>query len=418
MLSAFMVPDESWSQRPSDPTAIDQPDQEFLDVFQEGQRPLVLAHYMPWYTAKPVSGNWGWHWTMNHFDPDIENEGRREIASKYYPLIGPYDSGDPAVIRCHLLLMKLSGIDGVIVDWYGLTEYRDYPILHRNTTRLLQQCERLKMKFVICYEDQTISALRSAKRLAIEAALPHAVKEINWLGKYWFKSPSYVRFNDRPVLLSFGHEGLSPEQWSQCLTQLDQPILYYSQDYRRDGAVGSFGWPSPNAGMAQVDRFLEQAQEWPSVVPAAFPRFDDIYAVAGVGDGYPKLPDAGGDTLAETLAKTVRKNTHFLQIATWNDWGEGTQVEPSVEFGYRDLETIQGFVNKLVPEVKTDPGSESATPRDLRLPIKLLALRRRMEGGEVKGVDVDDLIDQIEELIVRGKQKEAWQKFRGLERLE
>ena len=59
-------------------------------------RPLILVHYMPWYEAKPVSGAWGWHWTMNHFDPERSDAtGRREIASHYYPLIGPYDSADP-----------------------------------------------------------------------------------------------------------------------------------------------------------------------------------------------------------------------------------------------------------------------------------------------------------------------------------
>ena len=27
--------------------------------------PLILAHYMPWYEAKPVSQAWGWHWTKD-----------------------------------------------------------------------------------------------------------------------------------------------------------------------------------------------------------------------------------------------------------------------------------------------------------------------------------------------------------------
>lgn len=31
----------------------------------------------------------------------------------------------------------------------------------------------------------------------------------------------------------------------------------------------------------------------------------------------------------------------MVQIATWNDWGEGTGIEPTVEFGNRDLLTIQ-----------------------------------------------------------------------------
>src|SRR5438874_5298375 len=68
----------------------------------------VMVYYMPWYVAKPYSGSWGWHWTMNHFNPDLINaSGERQIASWYYPLIGPYDSSDPAVLEYHVLLMKL-----------------------------------------------------------------------------------------------------------------------------------------------------------------------------------------------------------------------------------------------------------------------------------------------------------------------
>ena len=56
---------------------------------------IVLAHYMPWYSAKPEVGEWGWHWTMDHSDPnDVRWNGKRKIASHQYPLIGLYDSGD------------------------------------------------------------------------------------------------------------------------------------------------------------------------------------------------------------------------------------------------------------------------------------------------------------------------------------
>ena len=329
---------------------------------------LVLAHYMPWYTAKPFADHWGWHWTMNHFDPEMKTDGKREIASKYYPLIGPYDSGDPSVLEYHLLLMKLAGIDGVIVDWYGLTDYRDYATLHRNTTRLLQQCERLKMKFVICYEDQTIPALVKGKRISADKRVAHAVKEIDWLGKYWFKSGAYVKLDGKPVLLSFGHAGLTGEEWSECLTRLDSPVAYFSQDIRREGAVGGFGWPAPNVGMKQVDRFLRQSDEWPARIPATFPRFDDIYKQAEVSEGYPILPDSNGRTLTDTLNKAILSTAPIIQVATWNDWGEGTQIEPSREHGFRDLISIQ---NALPPF-----GSGKINSKDFSIPRALLDARR------------------------------------------
>ena len=86
----------------------------------------VYAHYMPWFESKEVNGKWGIHWTMATRDPENIVDGKREIASHFYPLIGPYSSIDPDVIEYHLLLMKLCGIDGVLIDWYGSYEVSDY----------------------------------------------------------------------------------------------------------------------------------------------------------------------------------------------------------------------------------------------------------------------------------------------------
>ena len=88
---------------------------------------------MPWYASKSFSGQWGWHWTMGHFKPDnLGTEGKRELASHYTPLIGAYDSHDPDLLECQVLLMKFSGIRGVIIDWYGTENFRDYSTIHRN----------------------------------------------------------------------------------------------------------------------------------------------------------------------------------------------------------------------------------------------------------------------------------------------
>src|SRR3954466_15260318 len=82
----------------------------------------VYMHYMPWFqTPSSLGGTggsqWGWHWKMNTQNPNIvDSSGKRQIATHYYPKIGPYDSSDPSVIEYHLLLMKYSGIDGVMID--------------------------------------------------------------------------------------------------------------------------------------------------------------------------------------------------------------------------------------------------------------------------------------------------------------
>ena len=70
----------------------------------------VYAHWMPWFetnTSNPLSaGKWGYHWTMANRNPDVVTDGKRQIASHYYPLTGPYASGDEAILDYQCLLMK------------------------------------------------------------------------------------------------------------------------------------------------------------------------------------------------------------------------------------------------------------------------------------------------------------------------
>src|SRR3954451_19514189 len=136
---------------------------------------LVMVYYMPWFTAKPYSEAWGWHWTMDHFNPEHVNAaGQREIASWYYPKIGPYDSSDPAVLEYHVLLMKLAGIDGTIVDWYGFAPHLDYGVNNNATARLFDFTRKAGLKFSICYEDQTVRHMVDGNYLATNNAISHA----------------------------------------------------------------------------------------------------------------------------------------------------------------------------------------------------------------------------------------------------
>ncbi len=355
---------------------------------------LVLAHYMPWFEAKPISPKWGWHWTMGRFDPEKKIDQRSELASHYYPLIGPYDSGDLDVIEYQLLTMKLAGIDGVIVDWYGLTNFRDYAILHRNTTRLLESAERLKMKFAICYEDQTIPALVEAKRIQNENRTSHAASEIQWLSKYWFQSPSYVRVDGKPLLLSFGQTGLSDAEWSDCLAQAKTPVTYISQHHRRAAAVGAFDWPVPSDALNALKRFQKESKNWKHAIPVAFPRFVDFYAEAKIGKSYGRIEDNQGKSFRTMLKQSLQSNASVVQLATWNDWGEGTQIEPSVEFGYRDLETVQVLRRQTI-----DPQFANQ-PEDLRLPLRVL------QGRRMANADIDRL-DRVVQAIVDDKLSQA-----------
>ena len=363
----------------------------------------VLAHYMPWFEVRQQSPRWGWHWTMNAFDPEKQIDGHPQIASHYHPLIGPYDSSDSDVLEFHLLTMKLAGIDGVIVDWYGLTDYRDYALLHRNATRMLEAAERLKVKFVICYEDQTIPALVEAKRLDSQDRVAHAAEEIGWLSKYWFKSASYLQLDGKPVLLSFGQTGLSDTEWTECLSKAAVPVAYFSQQQRRQAAIGAFDWPIPSNYKSALQKFRLDSKQWKYAIPVVVPRFVDIYAEAKVGPSYGRIDDANGHQFRSTLEAALATQPAIVQIATWNDWGEGTIIEPSREFGYRDLETLQAVLKPRRPKI--------GQPSDLQLPLALLKHRRTQPTAAQT-----QQLNQIASLIADGQMDAARQRLQQFDK--
>lgn len=332
---------------------------------------MFLAHMMPWYQSKPFSGSWGWHWTMNKFDPDNGNG-----ASRFHPLIGFYDSGDPDVIEYQLLTMKAAGIGGVLVDWYGDVDVLDYGFNHRNTLKILAACEKYGLKFAVVYEDQTVPNLIKAGKVQPDGTLQALHDQINRLEHGMFQSPAYLRQDGRPVFLVFGPQFYKKNEFVKA------PLAYYSLMHQQPGAMGAYAWPAPQNGFESSQKemtdFIERAKGYSHSIPVVYPRFLDVYARAGVEKGYPEIPDQDGKTLAWTLALALSQNTPFVQICTWNDWGEGTQIEPSRELGYRALEQIQ-------------EATAGKHPERLRLPELLYRLRKSGQNKQVLDRAASDL---------------------------
>jgi hypothetical protein len=332
-------------------------------------RPPVMVHYMPWYESKAFSGQWGWHWTMNHFDPDrIGSDGRQPLASHYRPLIGAYDCSDPDTLECQTLQMKIAGVDGVFIDWYGTKDLNDYALLNRNAAKMIAACSKAGLKFSIVMEDQVVPQLVKAGKTTPNE---FATSALTWLDQNWFRLPGYLRWKGQPVLLMFGPQYYKDAELSSLFGR--GPALFTLLG-KRGPAVGAFGWPEPQVGdtksWVQLRSFYERSKAWEASVPVAYPRFEDIYKDAGVGPGYGEIKDQAGRTFEESLALAGSSGAPFIQVATWNDWGEGTQIEPSVEFGYRDLQVLQQQRRKL------DRAFPYRGP-DLLLPAKLYRLRKK-----------------------------------------
>ena len=359
---------------------------------------ILMAHYMPWYESKPISGRWGWHWTMNHYNPEeMDADGRRSIASHYYPLIGAYDSNDSDVLECQVLLMKFAGIDGIIIDWYGIEDFYDYAMIHLNTTHIIEYIQKAGLKFSICYEDVTIKIMiRDGLFYYEEHAVWYGQKVMQFLQDDWFDTEEYLKVDDRPTLFVFGPQYFQADQWDKLFSILPKRPFFYTLNDPREGADGSFGWPPMHGGVTTpsewrkyLERLYNKSQDGKPIVGAAFPKFHDIYQDSGTRRSYGYLDDEDGKTFADTLDMGLNSKAKIIQLVTWNDYGEGTIIEPTVETGYRYLEMIQSRRRKALGE------SFKYSTTDLRLPVALYILKKKYQDNPLVIKNLDKAADLL-----------------------
>jgi len=371
-----------------------------LAALAEGKAKALLMHYMPWYETPAVRGQWGAHWTGHNgeHDPDVIKEnGLPDIWSKFHPLIGLYDSTDPDVLECQLLQMKLAGVNGVIVDWYGTYPTADYPAIHEATKAMFEACEKFGMKFAACYEDRSLELLVNWGEISPAEIPAQLAENLKWAAAEWFGAPQYFQFEGRPLLLNFGPIYVKEKDaWSGAVDACDpRPAFFALHHLWQDaGADGGFSWvhTEPFDGEPGEDIIVQRLTDTHNYrspdplksIPSVYPGFEDVYETS-----LHNLGRREGRTMRETLKAAMNGPWPVVQLVTWNDYGEGTVIEPTHEDGYAALEAVQDARRKELGDDFT------FTADDLRLPAKLFKLRKH------SGADTSKL-NEISMLLANG----------------
>lgn len=301
----------------------------------------VYAHYMPWFeTPATNSGKWGQHWTMGNCNPDQQDaNGKRQIAAHYYPKIGPYASSDALVLNYHALLMKYSGIDGVMIDWYGLQDKYDYPANKRNTEELVKALDRVGLKFAIVYEDATLADLAGS------AKVEQAQTDLKYLESKFFNKSNYTKIEGKPLLMIFGPQQITtPSDWTSIFGSLSAKpafvvlngFAHRANSSQASNAIGEFLWVNPSPNYSNANQFA-------CYIGGAMPGFWDYYKQGGWGEGYTNYDAENGQLFNRQLSAASSAGLKYLQVSTWNDFGEGTTIEPTLEYGNRYLVALQQF---------------------------------------------------------------------------
>ena len=263
------------------------------------QPPIRAAFFYPWFPAA---------WTQAGFDP----------FTNYNPSLGFYDSQDDAVIDEQLNLASRAGLDAFIASWWGPGHHTDVAFQY-----ILSRSERIEspnpdLRWAVYYEQEG----------SADPSPTEILSDLQYLADNAFSHPGYLKVNDKPVVFVWADaaDGADmADRWAQAADQFGGNIyvvLKVFPGYRID----------PN-----------QPDSWHQYAPAV--AYDDqLPYSATISPGFWKRGESPRLTrdparFSSDLGQMASSGAFWHLITTWNEWGEGTSVEPAEEFGetYIDL---------------------------------------------------------------------------------
>ena len=270
------------------------------EVLYAGANTKIYVHVMPW---------WG---TSSHIN------------------IG-YNSADPAEVHLQVTDMISRGVDGLMLDWYGPTNTQENNALIAIMNEAQQHSG---FEFAAC---EDVGALKGASDVTAKL-----ISDVNYIYSTFEQSPNYMRKNGRPVIALFGEEALQIN-WTQVAAGVQgSPLFIWRNNggFTQPQSAGSFSWVGltsnpADSGLAYLDSFYQTALATTAkqTFGSGYKGFNDSIAPWGSNR---LLDQQCGQTWLATLADI---NNHYsagnqlgnVQIPTWNDYEEGTEIETGID---------------------------------------------------------------------------------------
>lgn len=373
----------------------------------------------------------------------MDTTGRHDIAAVAYPRVGMQSNLDPDYLEYQILSAKAAGIDGFFIEW-GFIGHENDALLKAMQTVAAKYGFEVGVNWCdgwLYYDWITRMHPEINTR---EAKTDYYAVCYQYLADHVLSGATAPTVNGRPVFYLFG-PGAKPAEYASAASKLRLPEgmerpavlrrwaewgrlendryvpVRWSEEiesWKRLGMIPTAWLPARVRGMdaghprwdhyAEPDDLIEfmkpfRDSVWMSsdpdyVVKSGFvmPGMDNSGCAGWGGQHYYYIPRADGATYERMWEFNMasKDSLDMVFIASWSDYTEGHEIEPTVENGDRELRTTL----KYASEFKQIPADTSG----LLLPEKLFGLRKRSESlaaARRKTADADALLDDAARLI-------------------
>ena len=315
----------------------------------------VMALYYPWYGTPKVSGKW-------HHQNGVDHDSRTMTSHTHYPLSGPYDSTDPAVIDRHLREAKSAGIDTLVCSWWGRNDPTDKAI-----RLLLKQAPKHGMTVCIFWEPN---------RPVFTPKTAH--DDLTYILRTFAQQPGYLHHGNTPVVFLYSKtsQRLPVNQWAGVLNTVsrenrpgvvaitDDPVqangFPWGGSYALEQLMQMNGLNPEQSAQALHQAFLprlpRQMRSDRPIIETIGPGYDDrpYNANAGIGPGL-RIDRQFGQRYRRLWEQTLQDAPDWVLIDSFNEWHNGTEIEPSRETGDGYLQMTRTFAQRFKSANRTSP---------------------------------------------------------------
>ncbi len=288
-------------------------------AYAQGPAP-VLVYYYAWWAPEAVGSGKSPDWPIN-----------------------PYSSWDTAVIQQHVSQIASAGIDGILVAWYGPTEENNQT--ETNFRVILDQAAANGTTALLSVDLGSGAWFTDVQQV---------IDGLNYALSVHANHPAYFRYNGKPVLFFWYQGRYSLDDWAYIRSQVDPD---HNSIWIAEGAAPdtmptfdglhmyTISWSQNVYGtLSQWSNTVHnKGGIWVSTV---MPGWDNTYTQQS--ERY--IRERGdGAFLRETFSAAAASGSEMIVITSWNEWWEGTHIEPSHNYG----DFYLNLTGQLISEYKS-----------------------------------------------------------------
>lgn len=326
----------------------------FLSIFlfftlllksQDGLDYHTFCFYYNWYGNTEKNGkdiHWA-HPVMKSSPADTTTgfiPGGKNISSNFFPQLGTYSSTDSTIIVKHMKMLQSAKIGVIVLTWWDKTNFgiQSVPLIMN---------EAAKAGIKVCFHIEPYSG-RNAE------SVRDNIKSI--IGQYG-THPALYKIDGKPMFFIYDSYLIGANEWSTLLqpngnisirnTPYDAIMIglwvkkgeedFYKQSgfdgfYTYFGATG-FTYGSTPANWVSMQNWARENNK--IFIPCVGPGYIDTRVRPWNSK---TIRDRDNGTYYDHMfSQAIESKAQFIGITSFNEWHEGTQIEPAVPFSIKEF---------------------------------------------------------------------------------